>query len=40
MQETAALRDFDPAFDRFGSFASDAIGPPVAPCPQYLQKRT
>jgi len=24
MQETDALRDFDPAFDRFGSFATEA----------------
>ena len=24
-QQTAALRDFDPAYDRLGSFASEAI---------------
>jgi hypothetical protein len=34
-QETAALRDFDPAYDRCGSFTTDAVeATPV--CPEKL----
>ena len=39
-EETAALRDFNAAYDRSGSFASNAIKVARDPCPLYLQKRT
>jgi len=38
--ETAALRQFDPAYDRFGSFSSDGQAPAAHGMSASLQKRT
>jgi hypothetical protein len=39
-QQTAALRDFDPAYDRLGSFASEAIRAGEQRMSAFLRKRT